>query len=59
MLSVIAFAIKWYRRQRDELINNQQNDIGPLVADLKSLPMVKAFDLITVKAKTMLDHTVD
>lgn len=58
MLSAIAFAIKWYRRQWYELIVNQQNDIGPLVADLKSLTMIKTFDIIAMKAKTMLDSTV-
>ena len=59
MFSAIAFAIKWYRRQRYELIINQQNDIGPLMADLKALTMVKTFDIIAMKAKTMLDRTVD
>ncbi len=58
MFSAIAFAIKWYRQQGYELIINQQNDIGPLMADLKSFTMVKTFDIIAMKAKTMLDSTV-
>ena len=59
MFSAIAFGIKWYRQQRYELIINQQNDIGPLMADLKSFTMVKAFDIITVKAAAVLNGAVD
>lgn len=59
MFSAIAFGIKWYRQQRYELIIYQQNDIGPLMADLKSFTMVKAFDIIAMKAASVLDSAVD
>ena len=59
MFSAIAFGIKWYGRQRYELIINQQNDIGPLMADLKPFTMVKTFDIIAMKGASVLDSTVD
>jgi len=58
MFSAIAFGIKWYRRQWYELIIDQQNDIGPLVADNKPFTMVKTFDIFAMEAASVLNGAV-
>lgn len=59
MLAAIAFGVKWYRCQRYELIIDNQNHIGPLMADLKPFAMVEAFDVVGMQTRAVLDGTVD
>ena len=59
MILTVLFAVEGNRRKRDQYLIDDQDDVGPLVTNDKSLTMIKPLRVFWVQAGTILERTIN
>src|SRR5919206_1434279 len=57
-LPAIALAIERDGTKRNQQVWEEQHDIGPLMPNDKSLPMIERFGVFWMQTRTMLERTI-